>query len=82
MSLKTEFAQRLKNLRKLRNMTQEQLAETVNVDSRHISYIETANSFPSCELIERLCKALDVSYSELFSFESSCSREELILGIN
>jgi len=82
MSLKKEFAKKLKALRKHRNMTQEQLAEIVNVDSRHISYLETAKSFPSCELIERLCKAFNVTYSELFNFENTYTRDELLYNLN
>lgn len=74
---KQKFAKNLKNLRKLRKLTQEQLAEIVGVDFRYISLIENAKSFPSCELIERLSCALQVSYSELFSFNEEIKREVL-----
>jgi len=74
---KQKFAQNLKILRKLREMTQEQLAELVNVDFRYISLIENAKSFPSCDLIEKLSSALNVSYKELFDFEEDINREKL-----
>lgn len=72
---KQKFAKNLKKLRKSRKLTQEQLAEIVEVDFRYISLIENAKSFPSCELIDRLSCALNVSYSELFSFEEEIKRE-------
>ncbi len=81
MGLKQEFSKKLKELRKQRKLTQEQLAEIVHVDFRHISYLETARSFPSCDLLERLCKALNVSFCELFDFNKEISREELITNL-
>mgnify|MGYP000059487031 CR=1 FL=1 len=74
---KQKFATNLKNIRKSRRLTQEQLAEAVGVDFRYISYIENAKSFPSCDLIERLAGALNTDYSELFCFDNEVSREEL-----
>lgn len=75
--LKQEFAENLRKLRKSRKLTQEKLAELVGVDFRYISFIENARSFPSCELIERLATALNVSYSEMFVSEQEFSEKEL-----
>lgn len=81
MSLKEAFASKLKEIRKQRGLTQEQLAELVDVAPRHISFIETARSFPSSDLIERICSALNVTYSALFDFREELTREELISNI-
>ncbi len=81
MNLKEAFAKRLKEIRKKRGFTQEELAEAVEVAPRHISFIETAKSFPSADLIERLCKTLNINYSELFKSDNEFSREELIENI-
>ncbi len=78
MSIKKSFAENLKKIRKHRGMTQEELAELVNVAPRHISFIETARSFPSTDLMERLCKVLNINYSTLFDFSEEISREEII----
>ena len=59
-------------------LTQEGLAELVNVAPRHISFIETAKSFPSCELLERLSKVLNTSFSEFFDCNNEISREEIL----
>lgn len=81
MSLKEAFASKLKEIRKQRGLTQEQLAELVDVAPRHISFIETARSFPSSDLIERICSALNITYSTLFDFREDLTREELINNI-
>ena len=74
---KEKFAKNLRDIRKSRKLTQEQLAELVGVDFRYISLLENAKSFPSCDLIEKLVKALNINYSELFVFDEDLSREEI-----
>ncbi len=75
--LKEQFAKKLKSIRKSRKLTQEQLAELVDVDFRYISFLENARSFPSCDLLEKITKALNISYADLFIFEENLSREEI-----
>lgn len=75
--LKEQFAKNLKTIRKSRKLTQEQLAELVDVDFRYISFLENARSFPSCDLIEKLTKALNINFSDLFVFEQNLSREDI-----
>lgn len=75
--LKEQFARNLKIIRKSRKLTQEQLAELVDVDFRYISFLENAKSFPSCDLIEKLTKALNVTFVELFVYEQNLSREDI-----
>ncbi len=82
MNIRTVVAKRLKMLRKSRNLTQEQLAELVNVAPRHISFIETGRSFPSGDLIERICTVLNIEFTELFYFDKQPAREELISTLN
>ena len=73
---KEKFAQRIKNLRKSRKLTQEQLAELIGVDFRYISLIENAKSFPSCAIIEKLSLALNAGYSEMFDFNEEMNRKD------
>ena len=82
MSLKKSFAENLKKIRKQRGLTQEELAELVNVAPRHISFIETGKSFPSSDLLERLSKVLNTCYSAFFEYEENVPREEIIKQIN
>lgn len=82
MGLKTIFATNLKETRKRNKMTQEQLAELVNVAPRHISFIETGRSFPSCELLERICNVLHTNAFELFKTKEDLSQIELLQKLN
>src|SRR5574344_1275894 len=63
------FGQRLKEIRKNKNLTQEQLAEMIEKDDKHISALERGIHFPSFDTLEKLSKALDVQLHELFFFE-------------
>ncbi len=78
MGLKNTFANNLKRIRKRNKLTQEQFAELVNVAPRHISFLETGRSFPSCELMERICNILHADISEFFKASEKLSREELL----
>ncbi|MBQ8459091.1 helix-turn-helix transcriptional regulator [bacterium] len=82
MAVKDVLARRLKEIRKKRGFTQEQLAELVDVAPRHISFIETARSFPSGDLLERICKNLNIKYSELFLDDKTLTREELLSNLS
>lgn len=59
---------RIKELRKRKGLTQDQLAEQVDLASRYISLIEGGKSSPSLEVIARIASALGVEAKELFDF--------------
>ncbi|MBE6828237.1 MAG: helix-turn-helix transcriptional regulator [Ruminococcaceae bacterium] len=54
--------------RKLHGMSQNQLAEKVNISRTHMSRIETADCAVSLDVVFSICTALDVSPSKLFDF--------------
>lgn len=60
----------IKRLRESRKLTQQQLAETMNVSDKAISRWETGRGYPDISLIEPLAAALGVSVIELFSGEN------------
>ena len=66
--LKRLLGKRIKELRDELVLSQDQLAERVNVDRRNIGNIERGIVFPSLFLSE-LPNALKVSLPELFDFE-------------
>lgn len=43
------FGARIKEIREARGINQEQLAELINMESRHLSRIETGKSFTTME---------------------------------
>ncbi len=59
----------IKRLRESKSMTQQQLAEKINVSDKTVSKWETGKGYPDISLIEPLAEALGVSIIELFSGE-------------
>ena len=68
--LKIKLGMRIKYLRKAKNLTQEQLAEKINMDITSLSKIETGRNYPQPETIEKLACADDISYKS-FNFSLS-----------
>ena len=56
-------------LRKEKNMTQEQLAEIIEISPRNLSGIELGVNFVKAETLEKIIKALNVTTEEMFSNE-------------
>ena len=61
------FAENLKYLRKMQNITQEQLAELLSVSRQAISKWESGNGYPETEKLLILAKELNTSLDYLFS---------------
>ncbi len=72
-----KFGARVRELRKRKGLTQENLAELLNIGVRSLGKIETGNSFPSTETLEKLIVVLDISAPEIFDFEHLASNENL-----
>ena len=68
-TLKKQFGKRLKAIREEFHLTQEALAEKINISSRALSSIECGKSFVTAETIENICTALEISPRNLFDFE-------------
>lgn len=60
------LGKRVQKIRKLAGLTQEELAEKVNVSRAYIGYIEQARNTPSIELLEKIARVLRVDIKELF----------------
>ncbi len=70
-SLKTtdlhrKFGQRIQELRKDRNMTQEDLAGEVGVDRSYMGFLERGEKNATLDKIGKIAKALHVDLKELF----------------
>ena len=74
--LKQAFGQNLRLLRKARGLTQEKLAELVNLNQRQLTRIENGTSFVSSDVLEKLVIALNIEIKELFDF----NLKEIILS--
>lgn len=59
----------LKELRKEKKLTQEQLAEALNVSGRTVSRWETGNNMPDISLLVEISELFDVSIPEIINGE-------------
>jgi transcriptional regulator with XRE-family HTH domain len=66
MDLKSAFGANVRNFRRSINITQEALAERVDVSIETIGKIERGVSAPSFETVERIAVALDINPLVLF----------------
>lgn len=78
MSVKKSFGEKVKRLRKKRNLTQEQLAEMIDISPRNLSKIEVGECFVKAETLEKLLIALDVTTEELFANDHIKTNLELL----
>lgn len=66
-----EFANRLRQLRKDRTLTQQQLAELIGVKNGVISFYELGDRTPSPAVLRKLALALHVTSDYLLGIERS-----------
>jgi len=71
------FGNKLRYYRKLRNFTQEELADQVGISPTHITNIEKGRKGVSLEVLRLICKKLDVSVTDVLPYEYG--REDLHL---
>lgn len=65
---KETFGQRLKRIRKAKGLTQVALANKSGIDQHFISNYEVEKTVPSLPTLEWLCKALDITATELLGY--------------
>lgn len=68
MDIKILLGKRIKELRSKRKMTQQQLAELIDIDQRNLSNIELGINFSSKSLI-KIAEIFNIPVKELFEFE-------------
>jgi DNA-binding XRE family transcriptional regulator len=62
-----KIGNRIQKLRKERQLTQEDLADKVNVTAQHLSYIENGHRRPSLPLARKLARVLKATLGDLLS---------------
>ena len=87
------LGKRVKQYRKMRQMTQNDLAEKVDISVSHVSNLENGNTEPSLETLVEICNALRVTadhllcdsldaatepyYEEVLDIFKGCSKREV-----
>ena len=59
---------RIKEIRRERGLSQEELSEQVGIDAKHLSRIEVGGSYPSLDTLEKIGKILNVELKDFFEF--------------
>ena len=70
------IGQRIRNYRKAKGLSQEQLAEIVDISTTHMSHIETGNTKLSLQVFADLAEALQVSVDSLLYDVNSNSKQQ------
>ncbi|MBQ8460085.1 helix-turn-helix transcriptional regulator [bacterium] len=80
---KKQLGQKIKEIRKRKKVTQEKLAEVIDVDFGYISKLEVGQNYPSIQTLDKIADALGVNISEFFINinESEIDSEKEILNI-
>lgn len=66
---KKNFANRIKEIRHAKNLTQEQLSEKIGIEPSNYSNLETGKTTPSVQTLYKIMTSLEVSPNEVFEFE-------------
>lgn len=66
MDIKHKFGNRIKELRKLKGLSQERLANEAEIDRTYLPSIEKGERNVSIEVVEKLANALGVKIKDLF----------------
>src|SRR5690606_24073621 len=72
------IGQKLRALRKAKNLTTQELADKVNVSQSYISRFENGRAIPDIDMLERILQALDTNLSSFFSTDLENIPEDLI----
>lgn len=78
MGVKEELGKKIKRMRLNRGLTQEQLAEAVDISQRTLSGIEIGENFVTAETLDKIIKALNTTTEELFATSHLKESQELL----
>ena len=67
--------------RRIKNLTQAQLAEQLGISDKTVSKWECGRSMPDYALIQSLCETLDISVSELIEGKESSLHERQLMEL-
>ena len=77
MDNKKLLGKRIKEIRKQSGITQEKLAELIDIETTSLSGIESGRHFPSLPTIEKIANNLNVELKTLFDFNHLQSTENM-----
>lgn len=72
------FGKNVKHYRKELGLSQEQLAEKLDISTNHLSVIETGTKFVTYKLLEKIIEVFDVKPSSLFFVQGTAKNDDNI----
>lgn len=81
MEIKRLVGIRIKELRKSKGMSQEELAEKMGISPKYLSSIERGKENPTLDTFIKFAMTLNVDISELFNYAHERSSKELKMFI-
>ncbi|MBQ8476077.1 helix-turn-helix transcriptional regulator [bacterium] len=83
--LKKNIGKRIKHFRKQQKLSQIELAESVNIEMKSLSRIESGHNYPQCENLVAIARALKVAPWQFYFFDEGknieAMRNEIIEAI-
>ena len=70
MENKKLLGKRIKEIRKSRGLTQEQLSEMIDIETSSLSGIESGRFYPSLHVLEKIAQVFDVELIVFFKFST------------
>ena len=77
----TELGHKIKEARKRKGISQEELAELTQVNLRTIQRIENNESKPRAKTVSLICNALDINTLEVIDDENKIDKKRLVIPI-
>lgn len=69
--MEKDFGNKLRNLRKYKKITQEKLAEMIDLDIRQIARLEAGKSLPSVTTLLKLCEVFNLTPNDLLLYDAN-----------
>ena len=84
MDIKQMIGARIKDIRTKMGLTQEQLAEKIEINSKYLSSIERGLENPTLNTLIKLSESMDVNLDDIFNqiqIENPAERKSLIISL-
>lgn len=76
--IKILLGKKIKEYRKRKGLTQEQLAEAIDIDTVTVSKIETGKNYPTSVNLAKIANVLSVHPKELYDFSLKEDKNEIL----
>ena len=78
MDIKKQLGAKIKRIRVKAGLTQEQLAEKIQIATRTLCGIENGENFVKAGTLEKICEVLNITLFELLACEHTKPKEDLV----